>query len=73
MIDETLADDPTYRAGVIVGRQQSITDVMELLLDPAAGEAAAKLRSVVEWCVQGLEEGQAEVQLVMASLRENEA
>ncbi len=49
VMDESLADDPTYRAGVLMGRQQSITDVMDLLLDPGRGSAADKLLSVMEW------------------------
>ena len=71
VMDESLADDPTYRAGVLMGRQQSITDVMDLLLDPGRGSAADKLLSVMEWCVQSLEEGKAEVHLMVDALRDD--
>ena len=71
VMDESLADDPTYRAGVLMGRQQAVTDIMELLLDPKGGTTADKLLSVMEWCGQTLEEGKVEIQLVVAALRDD--
>ena len=71
VMDESLADDPTYRAGVLMGRQQAVTDVMELLLDPEGGTTADKLLSVMEWCVESLEEGKTEAHLMVDALRDD--
>lgn len=67
--DGSLADDPVYRAGVLMGRQRSITDVIEILLDPDGGLASTKLATLMEWCVQAQEEGKIELQLVVSELR----
>ncbi len=67
-MEEGLSDDPAYRAGVLMGRQQSISDVMGLLLDPDGGEADDRAKAILEWCVQTLEEGKSELALVLADL-----
>lgn len=67
--DGSLADDPVYRAGVLMGRQRSITDIIEILLDPVGGVASTKLAALMEWCVQAQEEGKVELQMVVEELR----
>ena len=67
-----LSDDPSYRAGLLMGRQQSITDVMERLLSKDGKDASAKLISVLEWCVQTQEEGRVELQLVVQALNDQD-
>lgn len=70
MNDESFADDPTYRAGVLMGRQQSITDVMGLLVEPDGASASEKVASVMEWCIQTLEEGKGELKLIVAAVKD---
>lgn len=72
MDDQDLADDPTYRAGVLMGRQQSITEVIERLLDPAAGGDRPRLEAIMAWCFQSQEEGRIELELVLSALRDDE-
>jgi len=68
MQDENLADDPSYRAGIIMGRQQSITDVMELLLGSQAGNDSERLAAIMAWCIQTQDEAKTELTLVLAAL-----
>ena len=65
---DTFADDTIYRAGLLIGREQSIADVMALLMDPANKTAADKITALLNWGVQSLEEGQAEAHLVAEAL-----
>lgn len=67
--DGSLANNPVYRAGVLMGRQRSITDVIEILLDPDGGLASTKLAALMEWSVQAQEEGKIELQMVVEELR----
>ena len=55
-----------------MGRQQSITDVMERLLSKDGKDASAKLISVLEWCVQTQEEGRVELQLVVQAINDQD-
>jgi len=73
MDDPSLADDPTYRAGVLMGRQQSITDVIERLLDPGAGADRDRLEAIMAWCRQAQEESRIELEMIVAALRDDEA
>lgn len=73
MEDPNLADDPTYRAGVLMGRQQSITDVMTLLLDDKALSDQQRLEAVIAWCVQTQDESRLELELVLIALHEDDA
>jgi hypothetical protein len=50
-------------------RQQSITDVISLLLDPEGGDASDKALSLLTWCVQAQDEGNTELEMVAADLR----
>ena len=52
-----------------MGRQRSITDVIEILLDPDGGVASMKLAALMEWCVQAQDEGKVELEMVVAELR----
>ena len=72
MDDDRLADEPPYRAGVLTGRQHSFTDVMELFLDPNGGKADAKVLTVLNWCAQTQQEGNAEMALIVAELAADE-
>lgn len=66
--DDSLADNPVYRAGVLMGRQQSITDVIGLLLSPDGGDASDKVLALLNWCVQVQDEGKTELEMVVAEL-----
>lgn len=49
---DELADDPAYRAGLLMGRRQASTDVMGLLLDPMTSPAEQQVGAVFAWWVQ---------------------
>ena len=68
--DGGLSDDPVYRAGVLTGRTQCVTDVMELILAPDGRDAGGKVRRLLEWCVQTQAEGTTELALVVADLHD---
>lgn len=67
-----LPDDPVYRGGVLMGRQQAVTDVMERLLSPDGGTAQDKVMSLLEWCAQTHQEGRIELELVIQALKEQD-
>jgi hypothetical protein len=69
MADKKLADDATYRAGLLVGRQQAVSEVVGLVSNLGHGTAEAKVSAVLEWCVQTLEGDQDEARLMAHSLR----
>lgn len=69
MDDDNLRDDPTYRTGLLIGRQQTIADVMGVLLDLTRPSPEEKVAALLHWCVQGLEEGKAEVRLMVDDIR----
>src|SRR5690606_24842788 len=58
------SDDPIYRAGVLMGRNQTLTDVMERLFSPDAASAEKTVRAISEWARQTLEEVRVEMRLV---------
>lgn len=60
------SDDPIYRAGVLMGRNQALTDVMERLFSPDAVSAEKTVRSLHAWVQQTMEEVRVEMQLVFA-------
>ena len=65
----SLANNPVYRAGVLMGRQRSITDVIEILLDPDGGLASTRLAALMEWSAQAQEEGKVELQMIVEELK----
>lgn len=60
------SDDPIYRAGVLMGRNQTLTDVMERLFAPDAVSAEKTVRALHAWVQQTMEEVRVEMQLVFA-------
>lgn len=60
------SDDPIYRAGVLMGRNQALTDVMERLFSPDAVSAEKTVRALHAWAQQTMDEGRVEMQLVFA-------
>ena len=67
-----LPDDPVYRAGMLMGRQQAMTDVMERLLSPDGGTTQDKVVSLLEWCAQTHQEGRVELELVIQDLKDQD-
>jgi hypothetical protein len=62
------ADDPIYRAGVLMGRNQALTDVMERLFSPDAMSPDMTVRALHAWVQQTMDEVRVEMQLVFADL-----
>lgn len=62
------ADDPIYRAGVLMGRNQALTDVMERLFSPDAMSPDKTVRALHGWVQQTMDEVRVEMQLVFADL-----
>lgn len=62
------SDDPIYRAGVLMGRNQALTDVMERLFSPDAMSPDKTVRSLHAWVQQTMEEVRVEMQIVFADL-----
>lgn len=62
------SDDPIYRAGVLMGRNQALTDVMARLFSPDAVSAEKIVRSLHQWAQQTMDEVRVEMQLVFADL-----
>jgi len=60
------SDDPIYRAGVLMGRNQALTDVMERLFSPDAVSAEKNVRALHAWVQQTMDEVRVEMQLVFA-------
>ncbi|MEN5178040.1 hypothetical protein D3C73_1114110 [compost metagenome] len=60
------SDDPIYRAGVLMGRNQALTDVMERLFSPDAVSAEKTVRALHAWVQQTMDEVRVEMQLVFA-------
>lgn len=66
--DTDPSDDPIYRAGVLMGRNQALTDVMERLFSPDAASAENTVRTLHAWVQQTMDEVRVEMQLVFAEL-----
>lgn len=62
------SDDPIYRAGVLMGRNQALTDVMERLFSPDAVSSEKTVRALHAWVQQTMDEVRVEMQLVFAEL-----
>lgn len=62
------SDDPIYRAGVLMGRNQALTDVMERLFSPDAMSPDKTVRALHAWVQQTMDEVRVEMQLVFADL-----
>ena len=62
------SDDPIYRAGVLMGRNQTLTDVMERLFSSDAMSAEKTVRALHAWTQQTMDEVRVEMQLVFADL-----
>lgn len=62
------SDDPIYRAGVLMGRNQTLTGVIERLFSPDAASAEKTVRAISEWARQTQEEVRVEMRLVFADL-----
>lgn len=62
------SDDPIYRAGVLMGRNQTLTDVMERLFSSDAISAEKTVRALHAWAQQTMDEVRVEMQLVFADL-----
>lgn len=63
------SDDPIYRAGVLMGRNQTLTDVMERLFSPDAASAEKTVRALHAWVQQTMDEVRVEMQLVFADFK----
>ncbi len=66
------SDDPIYRAGVLMGRNQALTDVMERLFSPDAVSAEKTVRSLHAWVQQTMDEVRVEMQLVFAEFGDDD-
>lgn len=64
--DTDPSDDPIYRAGLLMGRNQALTDVMERLFSPDAVSAEKTVRSLHAWVQQTMDEVKVEMKLVFA-------
>ena len=73
MTGKKLTDDSTYRAGLLIGRQQSVSEVAAILLDQSKSTAKAKVAAMVDWCEQTLEEDQDEARLMAQALRDGDS
>ena len=62
------SDEPIYRAGVLMGRNQTLTDVMERLFSSDAMSAEKTVRALHAWAQQTMDEVRVEMQLVFADL-----
>jgi hypothetical protein len=62
------SDDPIYRAGVLMGRNQMLTDVMERLFSSDAMSAEKTVKALHTWAQQTMDEVRVEMQLVFADL-----
>jgi len=60
------SDDPIYRAGILMGRNQALTEVMEGLFSPDAASAEKTVRALHAWVQQTMDEVRVEMQLVFA-------
>lgn len=63
--DEDLYGDFSYRAGVLIGRRQSLTEIRDRLVSPDCSRAEAVVAAVGEWCAQTEHELDVELQLVI--------
>lgn len=61
-------DDPVYRAGMMLGRQQSVVEILQVLRRPDGG-SQINYDGLLEWCVQTQFEADAELTIVLANLR----
>ncbi len=66
------SDDPIYRAGLLMGRNQTLTDVMERLFSPDAVSAEKTVRSLHAWVQQTMDEVRVEMQLVFSEWDDEE-
>lgn len=66
------SDDPIYRAGVLMGRNQMLTDVMERLFSPDAMSSEKTVRALHAWVRQTMDEVRVEMQIVFADLSEED-
>lgn len=76
--DDDIHDDPNYRFGVIMGRMQTLTDIMALFAqgNAAAGDLPGQLRDIVRrqetisrWMDQAKAECDAEAAMLHAELK----
>jgi len=70
--DQHLIDDPSFAAGVLLGRKQAVTDVMERLLAPDADDPESIIAALVKWCAQTDQEIEDELQLILPALAERD-
>ena len=63
MFDDDFYDDPSYRAGVLMGRRQSVNDILERLA--ASPDTKAVVATVTEWCDQTEQELDVELLLLI--------
>lgn len=66
------SDDPIYRAGVLMGRNQTLTDVMDRLFSADAMSAEKTVKSLHAWAQQTMDEVRVEMRLVFADLEADE-
>lgn len=78
MTEDEIQDDPSYRFGVIMGRMQTLTDIMALFAqgDAADGDLPGQLRDIVKrqdaisrWMDQAKAECDAEAEMLHAELK----
>ena len=78
MNDDDIQDDPNYRFGVIMGRMQTLTDIMALFAqgDAADDDLPGQLRDIVRrqetisrWMDQVKAECDAEAEMLHAELK----
>jgi len=52
--DQNVIDDPSYAEGVLVGRKQAVTDVMERLLAPDADVPESIIAALVNGALKAI-------------------
>lgn len=65
-------EDPNYRAGVLIGRRHSVTDIRERLRLRISRSPQAVVAAITEWCAQTEQELDDELQLVIQAHRTRE-
>lgn len=62
------SDDPTYRAGVLMGRNQALADVMERLPSVDTMPPGKTVRALRAWTQQSMDEVRVELEYLIADL-----
>lgn len=71
--DIQATDDPAYKAGLLVGRQQTFTDIISYVMSQDDGRPEQQRQALVHWCTAALETCRDELMMVDAELRDEAA